>query len=159
MRSQYKVLAEAYNRVLETSKPITKEDTSNEWYNDARKQIDSSDGAYGFSFFKTIKDWPHPDEFIKFLCKHIYGVSVDYFEIVTYGIDKFITTMFGHEVDSIAGDIRDKNPHLSHKEINDISDKLAVKKLKEYYNQFKTYQKAQAVLKKGSEESGVDIDI
>jgi hypothetical protein len=161
MRGQYKILTEAYNKVLETSKLNVKEDNSREWYNNTRKQLDNHGGLGGFPFFKTIKDWPFQDEFIKFLCKHIYDVSLDNSEITLYGIDEFINVAFGYDVDRIAWQAQKAGyENWCDQKLNEITiAKLAVKQLKKYYNQFKNYKKAQAVLKKGSEETGIDIDI
>jgi hypothetical protein len=111
-----------------------------------------------FPYFKVIHNWKDKDEFTEWLYKEI-DIKPDMFgsESKNWTHAQMVAVYFD--------DACDQSRQYYYKVIADddeVNRKVyedALKVLKEYYKDFKQWKKTQEVLKKGSKEAGMEIDI
>jgi len=112
-----------------------------------------------FPYFKVVHNWKNKDEFTEWLYKEIDiepGINIDskaenwtHAQMVACYIDEhcYLTR------DDYYEDTTDED------EVDSLAYEDTLKLLKKYYKKFKIWKKTQDVLKKGSKEAGMEIDI
>ena len=149
MRNQYKLLQEKYDIINDARKP--------------KAPIQAKIGPYEASYFNFLeytKNYPDQKEFMDWLYSELEGrgeIGDDWFGDQPFPIWQKLCSMYDSRVEDAEYDIRDKEDEI----MSAIEDSIAEQKnnIDEDYKIFFLKKRTRELLKKASDETGIEMDI